>query len=48
MKHPSTHNVGWLTLIVALLLAACTPATTAAPLPLADDRPTFLYFYTDG
>ncbi|MEO1166731.1 MAG: hypothetical protein AAFV98_23335 [Chloroflexota bacterium] len=29
-----------------LLLTACN--TNSVAIPLADDRPTFLYFYTDG
>ena len=41
------NRVGWLSLVVALL-AACAPAAPPDPLPLANNRPTFIYFYTDG
>ena len=36
-----------LALLIALL-GACTTAESGKSLPLADDRPTFLFFYTDN
>jgi hypothetical protein len=47
---------GWklLTLLAALLgglaalLAGCAPAASPYALPLAGDRPTLLFVYTDG
>lgn len=36
-------------LLALLALAGCAPPTPqAAALPLATDRPTFLFFFTDG
>ncbi|MGJ3239978.1 MAG: hypothetical protein ACFE0Q_14800 [Anaerolineae bacterium] len=35
-----------LLLMSVIGLVACTPAQTA--LPLAEDQPTFLFFYTDN
>ncbi|MEO0560473.1 MAG: hypothetical protein AAF125_00060 [Chloroflexota bacterium] len=47
-SRPSIDRSTWLTLLATLLLAACSSPTTAIPLPLSEDQPTFLYFYTDG
>lgn len=32
--------------ILVAILAACT--STSVDLPLAEDQPTFIFFYTDG
>jgi len=32
----------------ALLLSACAPAGTQAPLALPADQPSLLFFYTEG
>jgi hypothetical protein len=38
-----------LALAAALLaLAGCTPATPASTLPLAQNQPALLFFFTDG
>ena len=34
--------------VVALLLSGCDSAASSAPITPAPDKPTFLYFYTDG
>jgi hypothetical protein len=36
--------------LVVMLLAACMPnaSSSSAVLPLADNQPTLLFFYTDG
>jgi PBP1b-binding outer membrane lipoprotein LpoB len=34
--------------LVALLLSGCASATSSAQITTAPDKPTFLYFYTDG
>jgi hypothetical protein len=36
----------WLFLLLVAALTACT--STPVELPLAEDKPTFLFFYTDG
>jgi len=41
MKH-----LFWLFPLLVVALAACT--NTPAELPLAQDKPTFIFFYTDG
>ncbi len=42
-------QIRWMTLGISLslLLAACEGGT-AAPITPAPDRPTFLFFYTEG
>lgn len=35
-------------LVMVVGLGACTNTTTTVNLPLADDKPTFLFFYTDN
>lgn len=37
-----------LCLLLLVLLAACGGTTARVDLPLATDKPTFLYFYTDN
>jgi PBP1b-binding outer membrane lipoprotein LpoB len=34
--------------VVALLLSGCASASSSAPITPAPDKPTFLYFFTDG
>ena len=36
----------WLLPLLVAALAACT--STPIELPLAEDKPTFIFFYTDG
>jgi hypothetical protein len=50
LKQPITR---WLLLLLAIILVACqqedsSGANFADELPLADDRPTFAFFYTDN
>jgi hypothetical protein len=44
--------IKWIALLVAIMLAlvACSSggSTPSQALPLATDRPTFVYFYTDN
>ncbi len=35
-------------LLVLLVLAACQGTVASVNLPLSQDKPTFLYFYTDN
>ncbi len=37
-----------LPLLIVVLLGACTTFQSETSLPLADDRPTLLFFYTDN
>ncbi|MCI0827133.1 MAG: hypothetical protein J4N73_05080 [Chloroflexi bacterium] len=34
--------------LVALLLTGCASANSSTPITPAPDKPTFLYFYTEG
>lgn len=42
-------NPLWLLLgAVLFIVTACGGGASSVALPLADDQPTFIYFYTDG
>jgi hypothetical protein len=39
----------WWAIVTLVGLAGCSPQTTVLPaLPIAIDRPTLFFFYTDG
>jgi ABC-type glycerol-3-phosphate transport system substrate-binding protein len=42
------YAVKLMALLGAILALAACSSGTAAPLPLAQDKPTFMFFYTDN